>query len=105
MPTIEVDCAELERFLGFTSQGETNKLDEILAFVKGEVKLFDQNEDVVSIEMKDTNRPDLWGIEGLARALRGFQGLERRPKTDRVGKYIVDVHVDSRRGQIRAVIR
>jgi len=104
MPTIEVDCVELERFLGLTLQGEISKLDEILAFVKGEVKLYDQNEGVVSIEMKDTNRPDLWGIEGLARALRGFQGLERGPKTYRVGKPIVDVHVDSRLGKIRPFI-
>ena len=104
MPTIEVDCAELERFLGFTSQGETTKLDEILAFVKGEVKLFDQNEDVVSIEMKDTNRPDLWGIEGLARALRGFQGLGGGLKRTEVGKPIVDVHVDSRLRKIRPFI-
>src|SRR4030066_1635206 len=104
MPTIEVDCVELEHFLGLPLHGETTKLDEILAFVKGEMKLFDQNEGVVSIEMKDTNRPDLWGIEGLARALRGFQGLERGPKTYRVGKPIVDVHVDSRLGKIRPFI-
>src|SRR4030067_1872005 len=104
MPTIEVDCVELERFLGFTFRGETAKLDDVLAFVKGEVKLYDQNEGVVSIEMKDTNRPDLWGIEGLARALRGFQGLERGPKTYRVGKSIVDVRVDSRLGKIRPFI-
>src|SRR3989337_3155007 len=104
MPTIEVDCVELERFLGLTLQGETAKLNEVLAFVKGEVKLLDQNEGVVSIEMKDTNRPDLWGIEGLARALRGFQGLERGLKTYRVGKPIVDVHVDSRLAKIRPFI-
>src|SRR4030066_366306 len=103
MPTIEVDCVELERFLGLTLHGETTKLDEVLAFVKGEVKLYDQNEGVVSIEMKDTNRPDLWGIEGLARALRGFQGLERGLKTYRVGKPIVDVHVDSRLEEISFV--
>src|SRR4030042_1899372 len=104
MPTIDVDYVELERFLGLALHGETAKLDEILAFVKGEVKLYDQNEGVVSIEMKDTNRPDLWGVEGLARALRGFQGLEKGPKTYRVGKSIVDVHVDSRLAKIRPFI-
>src|SRR4030067_2998326 len=104
MPTIEVDCVELERFLGFSLEGETTKLDEVLAFVKGEVKLYDQNEGIVSIERKDTNRPDLWGIEGLARALRGFQGWERGLKTYRVGKPIVDVHVDSRLAKIRPFI-
>src|SRR3989337_3553117 len=104
MPTIDVDYVELERFLGLTLHGDTAKLDEVLAFVKGEVKLYDQNEGVVSIEMKDTNRPDLWGIEGLTRALRGFQGLERGPKTYKVSKPIVDVHVDSKLGKIRPFI-
>jgi phenylalanyl-tRNA synthetase beta chain len=104
MPTIEVDSVELERFLGLALLGETAKLDEVLAFVKGEVKLYDQNEGVVSIEMKDTNRPDLWGIEGLARALRGFQGLEKGPKTYRIGKPIVDIHVDRRLAKIRPFI-
>src|SRR3990170_1428536 len=103
MPTIDVDGAELERFLRLALYDRT-ELDEVLAFVKGEMKLFDQNEGVVSIEMKDTNRPDLWGIEGLARALRGFQGLEKGLKTYSVGKPIVDVHVDSRLGKIRPFI-
>src|SRR4030067_2354078 len=104
MPTIEVDCVELERFLGFSLEGETTKLDELLAVVKGEVKLYDKTAGVVSIERKDTNRPDLWGIEGLARALRGFQGVERGLKAYRVGKPIVDVHVDSRLRKIRPFI-
>src|SRR3972149_3837454 len=95
MPTIEVDCVEFERFLGLPLRSDRSKLDEILAFVKGEVKLYDPNEGVVSIEMKDTNRPDLWGIEGLARALRGFQGLERGLKTYSVGQPIVDDYVNS----------
>ena len=53
------------------------KLDEILAFVKSEVKLFDKQEGVVSIEIKDTNRADLWSAEGLARALRGFLNIAK----------------------------
>ncbi len=38
MPTIDVDYAELERLLGVALNGDMEKLDEILAFVKGEVK-------------------------------------------------------------------
>ncbi len=56
------------------------KLDDILAFVKGEVKAFNEKEGSVSIEMKDTNRPDLWSVEGLARGLRGYLGIEKGPK-------------------------
>jgi phenylalanyl-tRNA synthetase beta chain len=76
-------------------------LDEILAFVKSEVKLYDRQEGVVSIEIKDTNRPDLWGIEGLARALRGYLNVAKGLKRYTVGKPIVDVHVDSRLRDIR----
>ena len=62
MPTIEVDYAEFERLLGITLKGSIEKLDEILSFVKSEVKLLDKKEGVVSIEIKDTNRPDLWSM-------------------------------------------
>ena len=59
MPTIDVDCAELERLLGWSWQGDLEKLDWLLAFVKGEVKLFNEQDGVVSVELKDTGRPDL----------------------------------------------
>jgi phenylalanyl-tRNA synthetase beta chain len=104
MPTIDVDYAGFERLLGVALHGDMTKLDEILAFVKGEVKLYDEQEGVVSIEIKDTNRPDLWGIEGLARALRGFLNVAKGLKQYAVGGTIVDVYVDSRLRNIRPFI-
>ena len=101
MPTIDVDYAEFERLLGVKLHGDTAKLDDILAFVKSEVKLFDKQEGLVSIEIKDTNRADLWSAEGLARALRGFINVEKGLKEYAVGKPTVDVHVDSRLKNIR----
>jgi phenylalanyl-tRNA synthetase beta chain len=77
MPTIDVDYAEFERLLGVKLQGDMENLDDILAFVKSEVKLFDKQAGVVSIEIKDTNRADLWSAEGLARALRGFLNVAK----------------------------
>ena len=44
MPTIDVDCAELERLLGWTWQGDMDKLDWLLAFVKSEVKFYNEHE-------------------------------------------------------------
>ena len=85
MPTIDVDCGELERLLGWSWQGDLEKLDRLLAFVKSEVKLHNEQENVASIELKDTGRPDLWSVEGLARTLRGFLDLERvEPRDDDV---------------------
>jgi phenylalanyl-tRNA synthetase beta chain len=104
MPTIDVDYAEFERLLGVALHGDMAKLDEILAFVKSEVKLYDQGEGTVSIEIKDTNRPDLWGIEGLARALRGYLNIAKGLKEYDVGEPVVDVIVDSRLKNIRPFI-
>jgi phenylalanyl-tRNA synthetase beta chain len=104
MPTIDVDCAELERLLGWSWQGDLEKLDWLLAFVKGEVKLVNEQEDVVSIELKDTGRPDLWSGEGLARTLRGFLDLEKGPRRYAVGEPAVNVHVDAQLKTIRPYI-
>jgi phenylalanyl-tRNA synthetase beta chain len=43
--------------------------------VKGEIEEIKGYE--VAIEIKDSNHPDLWSIEGIARALKGFLGLEK----------------------------
>jgi phenylalanyl-tRNA synthetase beta chain len=80
------------------------EIDEILAYVKGEVKLFDEKEGMMSVEIKDTNRPDIWNIEGLTRALRGFLGIEQGLKEYVVGKPIVEVYVDPRLQNIRPYI-
>ena len=104
MPTIDVDYAEFERMLGVELHANVERLNEILAYVKGEVKVFDEKEGVMSIEIKDTNRPDIWNIEGLTRALRGFLGIEEGLKPYAVGKPIVEVHVDPELRNIRPFI-
>jgi len=104
MPTIDVDCAEFERLLGWTWQGDMEKLDWLLAFVKGEVKLYNEQEDAASIELKDTNRPDLWSVEGLARTLRGFLNLEKGPRRYEVEEPVADVYVDAKLSTIRPFI-
>ena len=104
MPTNDVDCAELERLLEWSWQGDLEKLDWLLAFVKSEVKLFNEQEGIISVELKDTNRPDLWGVEGLARVLRGFLGLEKGPRSYEVEEPLVDVHVDAKLSAIRPYI-
>jgi phenylalanyl-tRNA synthetase beta chain len=80
------------------------ELNDVLASVKGEVKLFDEKEGVISVEIKDTNRPDIWNIEGLTRALRGFLGVEEGLKEYAAGRLIVEVYVDSRLETIRPYI-
>jgi phenylalanyl-tRNA synthetase beta chain len=104
MPTIDVDCGELERLLGWSWGDDLEKLDWLLAFVKSEVKVYSDQDDVASIEIKDTNRPDLWGVEGLARVLRGFLGFEKGPRCYEVGNAILDVNVAAELTAIRPFI-
>jgi len=104
MPTIDVDYDDFERMLGIELHWDMDKLNNILNFVKGEVKLLDEKERIISIEIKDTNRPDVWSIEGLARALRGFLGIEKGLRRYIVGEPIVEVYVDRRLRDIRPYI-
>lgn len=104
MPTIDMDLAELEIMLGFKFNGNIEKLDELLALVKSEVKLYNEKENIVNIELKDTNRSDLWSVEGLARTIRSYQNIQRGPKQYFAEKPILDIHVDSRLKAIRPFI-
>jgi phenylalanyl-tRNA synthetase beta chain len=104
MPTIDVDYSELERLLNLKLNGDMAKLDDVLAYVKGEVKAYSEKENTVSIEMKDTNRPDLWSVEGLSRALRGYLNLEKGIKDYVAGEPIVEVNVNPQLWNIRPFI-
>jgi len=104
MPTIDVDYPELERLLNVKLNGDMAKLDDILAYVKAEVKALDEKEGSVSIEMKDTNRPDLWSVEGLSRALQGYLNHSKGIKQYAVGKSAVEVDVHAKLWNIRPFI-
>jgi phenylalanyl-tRNA synthetase beta chain len=104
MPTIDIEYAEFEKLLGIELHKNMDKANDVLAYVKGEVKLWDEKADVMSIEIKDTGRPDLWNVEGMTRALRGFLGLEEGLKEYKVGKSIVDIHVNAGLRNIRPFI-
>lgn len=104
MPTIDIEYAEFEKLLGIELYRDMEKVNKVLEFVKGEAKLFDEKADVMSVEIKDTSRPDIWNVEGLARALRGFLGLEKGLREYKVCKPIVHIKVDARLSNIRPYI-
>jgi phenylalanyl-tRNA synthetase beta chain len=105
MPTIEIEYQDFVKLLGIRIEKNVEKLNEILTFVKGEVKAFDEKEEILTVEIKDTNRPDLWNVEGLTRALHGFLGLDRELKNyEIVDDSGVKVHVDKRLWMIRPYI-
>jgi phenylalanyl-tRNA synthetase beta chain len=101
---VDIDYAEFERLLGMKLHRDLDEINEVLAFVKGEAKLFNDNEGTMSVEIKDTNRPDIWNIEGLVRALRGFLDIKEGLIQYRSGKLAAEVYVDQRLENIRPYI-
>jgi phenylalanyl-tRNA synthetase beta chain len=81
MPTIEISKKDLEKQIRkMLSQQE---LEELLHYAKCE---YDGGEgDLIKADCKDTNRPDLWCVEGIARQIRGGLGKE-------IGVQKIDVH-------------
>jgi len=81
VPTIEVNLGDLEALVGRALPRDLDELNGILSYVKGAATpagpLATSVEDL-RIELKDSNRPDLWNVEGIARSLRGFLGIGRR---------------------------
>ncbi len=72
--------------------------------MKGDVESMDEQTGMVNVEVKDSNHPDIWSVEGIARALRGFLGLSQ-PRPIRIfGKSSLKVVVDKRLLPIRPFI-
>ena len=68
MPTISINRKDLDRLIG--RRATDKDLDAWLPLVKGEVKDSDAATGETRIELQDSNRPDLWCVEGIARQIR-----------------------------------
>ncbi len=60
--------------------------------------------DNVSIEVKDSNRPDIWAVEGIARVLRGQLRTGRTKEIKVAGRSNLKVIIDKRVRPIRPFI-
>ncbi len=101
MPTIDVNYAELQHMLNLKLDDNLEKLDDILAYIKAEVKVFNPKENSLSIEMKDTARADLWSVEGLTRALQSYTGQQKGLKLYTADKSDIKFTVDANLFDIR----
>ncbi len=73
MPTIEISLKDLNRLA--RRKFSAGELGKALQYAKGEVEKVEG--DRARIDIADTNRPDLWSTEGIARELRARCGRER----------------------------
>lgn len=82
MPTISIFKSDLESLLGAPGEPRTVSIDELqerLTLVKGEVKGYQADSGELRVELQDSNRPDLWCCEGIARQIRTKLGGTARP--------------------------
>jgi len=103
LPTVETNFEDLQALIGIQLPTNIEELNEILSYVKGEVEQISEGE--LTIEIKDSNHPDLWSVEGIARALRGFLDLEKGLKNYLVaGASGIEISVDPALENIRPYI-
>jgi len=97
MPTIDVSYKDLCRLIG--RKIELNQLRDYVLYAKGEIDAVDG--DLLKIEIKDTNRPDLWSAEGIAREIKGRITKNKGLPKYRLGKSKVVVKVDKKVSKVR----
>lgn len=103
MPTITYDKKDLLNLIG--KQLSDQQLEEVISLIKPNVENLTENE--ITLELTP-DRPDLFGIEGLARAIKQYLGLQtglKKYKVDSTGIQIKASHVAVRPYLAAAVIR
>jgi phenylalanyl-tRNA synthetase beta chain len=96
MPTIEVSKKDLCRLVG--KKLKLEQIEGLVGYAKAEVESTDG--DMLRVEIKDTNRPDLWSAEGIAREIKGRLGRGGLP-IYKVRKSKVVVKVDKKVSKVR----
>lgn len=98
MPTIDVSLSDLSKLAEEPLSAAS--LEALLSLVKGELKGADG--DALRIELNDTNRPDLWSPEGIARQWRARRlGPQRYPFFERPPYASAAVQADPALAEIR----
>ncbi|MCD6547786.1 MAG: phenylalanine--tRNA ligase subunit beta [Nanoarchaeota archaeon] len=99
MPKIEVSKKDLMNLTGIKISFAKLK-DILLEYLKADVE--DVKGDILTIKLEDTNRPDLWCVEGIARALRVLLG--KGSKHYNVKPSGITIEVDKKLKNIRPYI-
>jgi len=68
MPTISIFQKDFSQLVG--QPASMSDIERCMPLVKGEVKDLSSETGEVRVELQDTNRPDLWCVEGIARQIR-----------------------------------
>jgi len=97
MPTIEVNYDDLQTLIGRHVPLDELR-DKAILYAKGEVEEIEG--EMLKLDIKDANRPDLWSAEGIAREIAGRHGKPGLPEY-KVTKASLEVRVDPKVMKVR----
>lgn len=101
MPKFDVSKRDLERLVG--REFTVEEWEDLFLYAKCELDdVWEENGQIYfKADSKDTNRPDLWSAEGIARQIRWALGFQRDLPKYEVEKSDVTVYVDEKLKDIR----
>nr|WP_206205602.1 phenylalanine--tRNA ligase subunit beta [Thermococcus sp. CX2] len=101
VPKFDVSKTDLERLVGKTFS--VQEWEDLFLYAKCELDdVWEENGQIYfKADSKDTNRPDLWSAEGIARQIRWALGFQKGLPRYEVAKSDVTVYVDEKLKDIR----
>ena len=76
MVSYKISYVDVLASLKLASDTTIDELDHLFSFAKCEIEDHDLSDDVIKVDCKTSNRPDVWSVEGLTREVKGILGLE-----------------------------
>ncbi|NJE30865.1 phenylalanine--tRNA ligase subunit beta [Thermococcus sp. 18S1] len=101
MPKFDVSKADLERLVG--KEFTVEEWEDLFLYAKCELDdVWEEDGEIYfKADSKDTNRPDLWSAEGIARQIRWALGFQKGLPEYKVEDSGVTVYVDEKLKEIR----
>ena len=78
MVAYKISYNDVRSLLNLPQGISIDELDELFSYAKCEIEEHDlADEGYIKVDCKTSNRPDLWGVEGLTREVSGITGLNK----------------------------
>ncbi|MFX0013336.1 MAG: phenylalanine--tRNA ligase subunit beta [Promethearchaeota archaeon] len=77
MVAFKISYFDVIELLNLPDDTSIEELDHLFSFAKSEIEEHDlADEGYIKVDCKTSNRPDIWGVEGLVREITGAIGLQ-----------------------------
>ncbi len=75
MVSFKISYKDVVSLLKIDQNTSIEVLDDLFSYGKCEIEDYDLEDDLIKVDCKTSNRPDLWGVEGLVREVSGITGI------------------------------